>query len=88
MKPENIKPETARRKREAVRGVVLFALIQAVGVVCFTALCLVPGLPGWLVWIFALMAVLFAAPLIPALAALRQRFREIEEGELDQARIY
>lgn len=88
MKPESIEQARSRRKREAVRGVVFFALLQVVSAVCFGALCLIPGLPGWAFWIFALLAVLCIVLLIPSLVVLKQRFQEIEGGELDEAGKY
>ena len=83
--PESIE---ARRKREAVRGVVLFGLLQLACVVCFVSLCFIPDLPGWTVALFAALAVLCLLPLMFSLAALKQRFREIEGGELDAAAEY
>lgn len=86
--PESIERRKARRKREAVRGVVLFGLLQLACIVCFAALCFIPGLPGWAVALFAALAVLCAAPMAVSLAVLKQRFREIEGGELDAAAEY
>lgn len=86
--PESIENRRARRKREAVRGVVLFDLIQLACVVCFASLCFIPGLPGWAVVMFAALALLCAAPLAVSLMTLKQRFREIEGGELDAAAEY
>ena len=88
MKPENIEVKKARRRREAVRGVLLFALLQTACVICFAALCWIPDLPRWLIWIFAALAVLCVIPVPVALAVLRQRFKEIEGGELDAAGQY
>nr|WP_325297737.1 hypothetical protein [uncultured Dysosmobacter sp.] len=86
--PESIEARRARRKREAVRGVVLFGLLQLACAVCFASLCFIPGLPGWAVVLFAVLALLCAAPLAFSLVTLKQRFREIEGGELDAAAEY
>lgn len=86
MKPENT--EKRKRKREAVRGVVLFALLQAGCIGCFAALCAIPDLPRWLFYLFAALAVLCVIPMVAALAVLKNRFQEIEGGELDEARQY
>lgn len=86
--PESIERRRARRKREAVRGVALFGLLQLVCVACFAALCFIPDLPGWAVALFAALAAFCLIPLIFALVALKQRFREIEGGESDAAAQY
>lgn len=88
MKPENIEARKAKRKRDAVRGVVLFALLQLVSAAAFWALSRIPDLPGWAFWLFLILAVLSVLLLIPALAVLRQRFKEIEGGEIDEAGQY
>ena len=77
-----------RQKREAVTGVLLFALIQAACTAVFAALCLIPDLPGWLFCLFIAMAALCLVPLFFAIGVLRQRFKEIEGGELDEAGQY
>lgn len=86
--PNNIEDDKRRRKRAAVRGVVLFGLLQLVCIACFASLCLIPDLPTWTVVLFAALAILCVFPLIGALAVLKQRFHEIEGGELDEARQY
>lgn len=86
--PESIEARKARRKREAIRGVVLFALFQAACVVAFLSLCLIPELPRWLFWLLAVLALLSAIPIPVSLVVLRQRFKEIEGGELDAAAQY
>ena len=86
--PESIEEKKRRRRREAVRGVALFALLQAACVAGFAALCWIPDLPKWLFWFFAVLAALCVVPMLIALVALRQRFKEIEGGELDAASQY
>ena len=77
-----------RRKREARRGVILFSLLQgAIGLV-FAFLCFITDLPGWAVALFAFLALSCAISLLPALGALKERYKEIEGGELDEARQY
>ena len=88
MRPADIERRKARHKREAVTGVLLFALLQLACTAVFAALCLIPELPGWLFYLFAVMAVLCLVPLFFALMVLRQRFKEIEGGELNEAGQY
>ena len=88
MKPESIEAKRRRRKREAVRGVLLFALLQAACAVAFAALCWIPDLPRWLFYLFAALAALCLVPVPIALWVLRQRWIEIEGGELDAADQY
>lgn len=88
MKPESIEAKRRRRKREAVRGVLLFALLQMGCAVAFASLCWIPSLPRWLCYLFAALAVLSLLPLLVSIKVLRQRFKEIEGGELDAAGQY
>lgn len=77
-----------RRRRQAVLGVASFSLLQLACVVCFAALCFIPDLPRQLVWLFAALAGACGLLVIPALVVLKQRFNEIEGGELDAAAEY
>lgn len=86
--PNSIKATRKQRKQAAIRGVVLFVLLQLACIVCFASLCFIPDLPGWTVTLFAALAVICLIPMILALVVLKQRFREIEGGELDEARQY
>ena len=88
MKPESTEGKKKRRKREAVRGVLLFALLQMGCAVAFASLCWIPDLPRWLCYLFAALAVLSLLPLLVSVKVLRQRFKEIEGGELDAAGQY
>ena len=88
MKPGNIEERKAARKRGAARGVLIFAVIQVLTAAATGALCFVPDAPGWLVVLFAAMAVLCLVAIIPAIVVLKQRFKEIEGGELDAAAEY
>ena len=81
MKPKNTE------KRAAVRSVVLNTLFQLLtaGVLLYARSCTDVG------WLRNLALFLAAADLITipfTFAALRQRVREIEKGELDEARKY
>lgn len=86
--PANIEARRRRYRRQAVLGVGLFGLLQLACTACFTALCFIPGLPRWTVVLFAVLAVLCAALMIPALIVLKKRFMEIKGGELDEALKY
>lgn len=86
--PENIKERQARRKRDAVRGLLFFSMLQVVTCAAFLALCFIPGLPGWAITLFLILGIVSLAMIIPALLVLRSRFREIEGGELDAAGKY
>ena len=88
MMPESIEMRRARRKRDAIRSTVLFSLLQMACALCLASLCFIPGLPGWAVALFAALAILCIAPLAFSLTVLKQRFREIEGGELDAAAQY
>lgn len=80
--------EHARRKREAVRGVALFGLLQLACTACFVSLCFIPDLPGWTVVLFAVFAAIPLLMMAGAFVVLKQRFREIEGGEQDAAGQY
>ena len=90
MKQENIDvaARKAKRKREAVCGIVLFGVLQLATALCFGSLCLIPDLPKGVCVLFLVLAAVCVLLLIPALVVLRQRFQEIEGGELDEAGQY
>lgn len=77
-----------RQRRQAVAGVVTFALLQLACVIGFAALCFIPDLPRWLFRLFAALAGFCGLLVIPALVVLKQRFDEIEGGEYDAAAEY
>lgn len=85
---ESIKEKQARRKRDAVRGLLFFGVLQVITCVAFLALCFIPGLPQWAITLFLALGILSLAMIIPALLVLRSRFKEIEGGELDAAGKY
>ncbi|MEY8258816.1 hypothetical protein AALA80_00540 [Oscillospiraceae bacterium 50-60] len=86
--PANTDHRRRKYRRQAVLGVAMFGLLQLACVIAFGAVCLIPGLPRWLFWLFAAMAVLCVGMMLPALAVLRQRLKEIEGGEFDEALKY
>ena len=88
MKPESIEARRAARKKSAVRGVAFFTLLQLACAVCFGALCFIPDVPDWFVVLFGMLAVLCLLLIIPAFISLKERFKEIEGGELDAAAEY
>ena len=88
MKPGNIEEVKARRKRSAVMGVVFFALIQLACALAFGAMCFIPDIPGWLFALFLVLALFCLGLIVPAVLLLKDRFEEIEGGELDAAAEY
>jgi len=88
MKQGNIEDKKAKRKREAVYGVLGFAVLQLVCAIAFGSLCFVPDAPQGVFWCFLVLAVICLLLIIPALFALKERFKEIEGGELDVAGKY
>lgn len=85
---KSIEEKQARRKRDAVRGLLFFAILQVITCVAILALCFIPGLPQWAITLFLVLGILSLAMIIPALFMLRSRFKEIEGGELDAAGKY
>lgn len=88
MKPKNIEERKAKRKKSAVLGVVFFVILQLASAICLGALCLIPGLPRWCFILFGALAALCILLIFPAIWVLKERFREIEGGELDEAGQY
>lgn len=81
MKPKNTE------KRAAVRSVVISTLLQLLA--AGAMLCLRPTVQ--MDWLKALLLILAAGNLVTIpfnFTVLRQRLREIEKGELDEARKY
>ena len=88
MKQRSIEEKRAKNKKEAIHGVVFFALLQLATAICFGALCLIPDAPLWVIILFGAMAAFSLLLIIPALLVLKERFKEIEGGELDAAAEY
>ena len=84
MKHESTEARQARRKRDAVRGILFFAMLQIITSVACASLCFIPGMPRWAIILCLVLAIL----IIPALFVLKSRFKEIEGGELDAAGKY
>ena len=87
MKQSNI-DRRARDKKAAVVGVTFFAGLQLVTAAAFGSLCFIPDSPVWLVVLFGALAALCLLLVIPALVVMKQRFKEIEGGDLDEASEY
>ena len=88
MRQENFKGQKAKRKKEAVYGILGFAALQIVCAAAFGSLCFIPDLPKGLFWCFLALAVVCLLLIAPALCVLKDRFKEIEGGELDAAAEY
>ena len=88
MKQESIEQRKTARKRSAVNGVIGFGLLQLACAVSFGALCFIPELPGWCTVLFGVLSVGCLLLIIPAMLLLKERFKEIEGGELDAAAEY
>ena len=88
MKQESIEEKRKRRKKEAVCGVLFFALLQLACAICFGSLCFIPDAPVWLFVMFLVLALFCLVLIISALWALHERFKEINGGELDAAAQY
>lgn len=88
MTPANTEDRWKRRRRSAVRGVVLFGLLQVACAVCFGSLCFIPDLPKWAFALFLALTVFCLLLILPALLVLKKRFEEIQGGEEDAAAEY
>lgn len=88
MKHESIEEKKAKRKKEAVYGILGFAALQVVCAGAFGSLCFIPDAPKGVFWCFLVLAVICLLLIVPALFALKERFKEIEGGEMDAAGKY
>lgn len=86
--PADTEERRGRRRRSAIRGVALFALLQLACAACFGSLCFIPDLPGWLFVLFLSLAAFCLLLILPALLVLKKRFQEIQGGEEDVAAQY
>ncbi len=83
-KPENTK---AQQRRDAIKSAVLSSLLQiAAAAVLLWVRSAVPIV--WLSRVLLILAALDLLSLIPTFVVLKQRFKEIEGGEIDAARKY
>ena len=88
MKPESIEEERCRKKREARRGVLFLGAILLPLTAGLLVPCFLPDMPVAAKWICAVSAAGCMLLFLPALWALKQRYREIEGGESDAAAQY
>ena len=88
MKQENIEEKKAKRKKEAVYGVLIYAGLMIVCAAALGCVCFVPDVPKGMFWCFLVLAVVCLLLIVPALCVLKERFKEIEGGELDAAGKY
>ena len=87
MRRENI--DWRREKRSAVLGMALFGGFQLACAIGFGALCAIPELPLWLFVLFAALAGLCAAVMVPALWALKRRLQELDKlKDIDLVKSY
>lgn len=85
---KNIDPSGREQRRAAVQGVAFHILVRLAGAGVLLWAC---GLVREIRWLAAGMFLLAAAGLITipfSLIALKQRLRELEKGELNEARKY
>ena len=88
MKPESIEKTRARRKRGAVVSVVIFCVLTLLFAGAFGAVSLLADLPTWLRVVFGLLALGNLLSLPSVVPLLKERWNEIEGGELDAAGKY
>ena len=69
----------SREKKSSVLSFVMFCLLQAVCVITFLSLGWISGLPGWAKLLFYVLAGFCGLLVLPALAALRIRWKEINQ---------
>ncbi len=87
MKPKSIRFDRRGEKRAAVRSVVLNTLLQLLTVGALLQLRTM-GPPDWLGGLMLILAIADLVTVPFTFAALWQRVREIEKGELDEAQKY
>ena len=60
MKRESTEARQARRKRDAVRGILFFAMLQIITSVACASLYFIPGMPQWAIILCLVLAILWA----------------------------
>ncbi|MGO5021653.1 hypothetical protein ACTQ4E_01005 [Lawsonibacter sp. LCP25S3_G6] len=86
-RPKNTEPAKRRERKEAIRGVVTHVVVQLLSVAVLLGLrCLT--VRAWLDNLLLFVAVLDLITLPFSFIVLRQRLREIEKGEMEEARKY
>ena len=86
-RPKNIEPAKRRERSAAIRGAVSHVVIQLLSVAALLGLRSLT-VRVWLDRLLLLVAVLDLITIPISFVVLRQRLREIERGELDEARKY
>lgn len=86
-RPKNIEPAKRRERRAAIQGTVSHVVIQLLSVAVLLGLRHLT-VRVWLDNLLLLVAVLDLITIPVSFVVLRQRLREIERGELDEARKY
>lgn len=86
-KRKNIEPSKRKEREEAIRETVIHVVVQLLSAAALLGLrCLTVRV--WLDSLLLLVAVLDLVTIPLAFVVLRQRLREIERGEMDEARKY
>ncbi len=86
-KRKNIEPSKRRERGEAIRETVTHVVVQLLSAGILLALrCLT--VRAWLDQLLLIVAVLDLITIPFSFVVLRQRLREIERGEMDEARKY
>ena len=88
MRPESIEAAHRRKKRAAAVGVAVYGLIMLGSAAVMAGLCFIPDMPLAAQVILGIFAAVCVLLFLPALWALRARFKEIEGGESDAAAQY
>ena len=86
-KRKNIEPSKRRERGEAIRETVTHVVVQLLSAGILLALRCLPG-RAWLDQLLLIVAVLDLITIPFSFVVLRQRLREIERGEMDEARKY
>ena len=86
-RPKNIEPAKRRERSAAIQGTVSHVVIQLLSVAVLLGLRHLT-VRVWLDNLLLLVAVLDLITIPVSFVVLRQRLREIERGELDEARKY
>ena len=86
-RPKNIEPAKRRERGAAIRGTVSHVVLQLLSAAVLLGLRRLM-VRVWLDQLLLLVAVLDLVTIPVSFVVLRQRLREIERGELDEARKY
>ena len=86
-RPKSTDPARRRARRAAVRSVAVSTLLQLLGALGLLYLRRL-GLGGWLSTLALVLAGIDLLTIPFAFTVLRQRLREIDRGELEEARKY